>query len=95
MTTCLHLAVSWGGHAELIPVLLEHGANPNLKNSAGQTPLHAACEHGYKENAKLLLDKGADTSITDNKGLTPAEFAHQNTRIGKDFFELLEKYTKK
>jgi len=92
MTTCLHLAVAWGGHVELIPVLLERGANLNLKNADGQTPLHTASTYGYKENAKLLLDKGADTSIKDNKGMTPAEFAHTNDRIGKDFFELLEKY---
>lgn len=95
LTTCLHLAVSWGGHAALIPVLLEHGANPNLKNAEGLTPLHSASENGYKENAKLLLDKGADTSIKDNKGLTPADVAHKNDRIGKDYFELLDKYSGK
>ena len=40
--TSLHMSTS-SGNAEATKMLLERGANPNVQNSAGQTPLHMAC----------------------------------------------------
>lgn len=48
-------------------LLLEKGANPNLKSIDQQTPLHAAMMAGSVENVKLLLKFGAvitDEAIT-------------------------------
>jgi ankyrin repeat protein len=46
--------------AEAIRLLLEAGADPNAKEAAGFTPLHAAAHHDDEASAALLLRYGAD-----------------------------------
>src|SRR5947209_176184 len=66
--TLLHLAVLRYWHQKdwpesaLVSLLLRKGANPNVQNDAGKTPLHLACELDTlsAENVKLLLKHGAD-----------------------------------
>ena len=53
-----------------IQQLLLYDANPNAKDSNGQTTLHLA-EFKDPEIIKLLLDNGADPTITDNNNQTP------------------------
>lgn len=53
---------------EMINLLLEEGANPNIKNEDGITPLHLAC---WTKNANILLKNGADINSIDNSGNTP------------------------
>ncbi|MDF3048180.1 MAG: ankyrin [Candidatus Midichloriaceae bacterium] len=43
--------------------LISKGANVNLQNDYGATPLHLACEKGNKDIVILLLEKGADSTI--------------------------------
>ena len=38
-----------GSRPELVSLLLRHGAKPNVKNSAGQSPLLVACMLGESE----------------------------------------------
>jgi hypothetical protein len=45
-----------GGHAEVVKLLLEAGANPNPK---GQSPLEAAATSGHAAVVKMLLHAGA------------------------------------
>ena len=74
------------GDVEATRLLLAHGADPNLPNSAGLSPLHAAAGAGSTrldtrgrnrtegpclEVAKLLLAAGADISAVDRAGQTP------------------------
>jgi len=51
-----------GGHLEIVKLLLEHGANPNLPEE-GIVPhghaLYSAVYHGHYEIARLLLERGA------------------------------------
>src|SRR5205814_1188835 len=53
------------GHIEVVKLLLERGANPNVPEE-GIAPrghaLYAAVAGGYFEIAKLLLEHGADPS---------------------------------
>ena len=54
------LVVKPSPHEDLALLLLEEGANPNVPDSIGRTPLHAAVETGRPELVKSLLAHGAD-----------------------------------
>jgi ankyrin repeat protein len=54
------LVVKPSTHEELAIFLLEEGADPNIPDSIGRTPLHAAVETGRAELVKALLTHGAD-----------------------------------
>jgi ankyrin repeat protein len=56
--TPLHHAASWG-RTEVLSILIARGADLNLKNKAGQTPLRAAVTNEQKETAELLRRRGA------------------------------------
>ncbi|KAL6589278.1 ankyrin repeat-containing domain protein [Neocallimastix sp. 'constans'] len=52
-------------------VLIEKGANLNIKNNDGETPLLLLCYKQYKYNIlKFFIDNGADVNIKNNKGET-------------------------
>jgi ankyrin repeat protein len=60
-------AASYGGHLEVARLLLENGANFNLEDDRGKTPLVAA--YGGNDNLeamRLLLKHGATTDILYN-----------------------------
>ncbi len=42
------------GHAQLIPVLVQAGANPTLEDRSGQTPLDLALDYGNLDAATAL-----------------------------------------
>ena len=51
-----------GGHLEIVKLLLQHGADPNLREE-GMAPhghaLYSAVYNGHFEIARLLLEHGA------------------------------------
>ena len=49
-------------------LLLDHGANVNIKDKYGLTPLHRA---KTEEQTRLLLDHGADINAKNGWGITP------------------------
>ena len=51
------------GHKELVRLLLENGADPNMVNDVGIAPLHLVCLLGYTEIAEMLLNAGADQDV--------------------------------
>ena len=60
---------------ELVRMLLEGGANPNVVQAGGWTPLHQAAAHGRGEIAKLLVERGASLDAKSDDGRTPLEMA--------------------
>lgn len=68
--TPLHWA-GMAGHAELVDLLLAHGASPDSSDMVGNTPLHWAAQAGHEEVAKMLLDRGAEASPRHVFGVTP------------------------
>lgn len=83
--TLLHYASSFFGHCRhwsnddmfrFQKYLLDLGANPNLTNNQGQTPLHSSCEWCVLDNRVIaLLEKKADPSLADVTGTTPKDLA--------------------
>ncbi|KAM3087481.1 hypothetical protein ACMFMG_001567 [Clarireedia jacksonii] len=60
--TALHVAC-FRNHPEVVKILLERGADPNLANDVGESPLYFAIYHDSKsEMVELLLKYGAHAS---------------------------------
>ena len=51
--------------------MLQKGANPNAKNSAGDTCLHLAADESLFQIAKVLLNYGADSNHRNLQGESP------------------------
>jgi ankyrin repeat protein len=59
---------------------LERGADPNIQNRFGDTPLHKAALRGHVDVVKLLLVYGADPTVEDKVGKTPLDLAKAEGR---------------
>ncbi len=71
----LHQAAA-DGEIERVKLLISEGADVNVKNDEGLTPLHWAAREGHKEIVELLLAHDADVNIGDaNSNRTAAEYA--------------------
>ena len=55
----------------LMRKLIDAGANVNLQDASGKTPLHYACEIKNRTLILVLIQKGADITLTDKYGNTP------------------------
>jgi TonB family protein len=85
--TALMYAVE-DGHDEIVEMLLQAGASPNLQNQAGETALHLAARRGRTASARLLLRAGADFGLRDSEGRTPLYRAIERRRA--DIIEMLQ-----
>ena len=59
------LEAAKNGHTDIVRLLLDKGAKPNISDDYGESPLKAAAYEGYKEVIKLLIDSGADPNMVD------------------------------
>jgi hypothetical protein len=66
----LHRAV---GDVRLVRLLLDKGADPNVLNYRGMTPLHVAAAAGETESAELLLARKAKLNAVDFGKRTPLD----------------------
>ena len=61
----------------LLKLLLDAGANKDMTDLVGRTPLYLAADNGNSECVKLLLDAGANKDMAAGDGRTPLfEAAH-------------------
>ena len=72
--TALDAAVA-GNHVEVVTVLVNAHASPNVRSAGGYTPLHKAAMNGNREITRLLLDHGADVMAKDDEGKTALDGA--------------------
>ena len=71
----MYAAGSPEGCAEGAAILLEAGADPNIKNSEGRTALMHAARNGQTAVIERLLESGAAAGEADNKGRAALMFA--------------------
>lgn len=67
-------AAARNNNVAAVKILLEHGANPNVRNANGATPLHGAV-YGPADRAvfELLLAYHADPNVRNSNGETPLD----------------------
>jgi len=68
----------WVDNPDIIKILIENGANPNIQNQNGYTPLMKAVQFSDQEKASILLDLGADPNISNKQGLYAIDFARDS-----------------
>lgn len=64
-------------HDKALGIFIEAGADVNLRNQFGWTPLMVSTFMGSEESAALLITHGANVSVCDNRGYTPLHWASQ------------------
>ena len=74
--TTLAMAAAVGSE-EITRLLLDAGANVDLRNTDGTTPLATAVFFGHPEVVKLLLEKGADSQAQNLKGEKASDYVTQ------------------
>ncbi|CAM9283623.1 unnamed protein product, partial [Choristocarpus tenellus] len=63
------------GHLAVTRELLEGGADPNVKDKLGRTPLWLATDENNKEVVQTLCEAGAMTNLEGPEGRTPLHLA--------------------
>ncbi len=92
----LHAAVYYyigGGNEAVVKKLLALGANPNIRNYHGDTPLINAALHGKKAMVVMLLNAGADPYLRNFQGETAYDNALKPISLKKnepDIIKLLD-----
>ncbi len=94
--TPLHSAVSFG-HISIAELLINNGANVNMRSHSGFTPLHIAVDQGNVSLVEFLISKEADVNAKNAAGLTPLNLAENLFNMTKTdeygkIVELLKKH---
>ena len=80
MWTPLHWVAQRGLTAGVL-YLLENGADPNITDDKGRTPMHIIAQKGIGKNQmQLLIEHGGDANIRDADGKTPLDYARKSKR---------------
>ena len=67
-------------HKDVVRVLLNAGADPNIADDVGDTPLHVAAAYGHKMVVEMLLNAGADANMENNNRETPLYWAKRHSQ---------------
>jgi ankyrin repeat protein len=77
-------------------MLIDRGADLNIADGDGYTPLHRACNEvntppGIREEAleivRMLILAGADTQVRDSEGRLPVEVLRAEDRQSRAIYE--------
>ena len=80
-STALHVAAKHG-HANVLRLLLEAGADALSADAEMRTALHLVAVAGHGLCVKALLDAGADPEGRDSDGKTPLDLAEGGRHMG-------------
>jgi uncharacterized protein len=73
----LHSAVA-SRNGDAVRLLVEHGAEVDVQQHGGWTPLHAAALHGDRSLVELFINRGADAKMTSDDGKDAAALAESS-----------------
>ncbi|CAG0881131.1 unnamed protein product [Cyprideis torosa] len=72
-------------NAEMVELLLNHGANVNATDTENWTPLHAAATCGHLELVKLLIEHNANLLAVNDEGSMPYDICEDDATL--DYIE--------
>lgn len=76
--TALHVAAQ-AGNASFISLLCDLGADVDLTDLQGNSPLHYASAWGHIDSIQVLLERGCQFAARNFEGFTASDFAYSNT----------------
>lgn len=82
--SALHVAVGaldGGGHRDVVDLLIERGADVNVRSRFGSAPLQTAAFNGHREISRLLVAKGADVNARGDGGMCALHQAARQSHI--------------
>lgn len=88
--SALHWVAGHGRVTAVVTLVTQHGADPNLRDAEGQTPLHRACRNEHPLAVLALLMLGADPSAEAADGERPAQVAG-GSRLARGFLRIAER----
>ncbi|RBA10433.1 hypothetical protein FPRO05_05022 [Fusarium proliferatum] len=77
------------GKKDTVELLVDNGAEINVRCHLGQAPLHISVESGENEITEFLISKGADVSVVDDYGRTALTIASMsgNTEVARQLID--------
>ena len=69
------------GNIKAVKQHLAAGADTNVRDGQGMTPLHWAAQYGHKEIVELLIAKGADVNAKNTEGARPLDMTMTKPKI--------------
>ena len=78
-----HSSLGWSafkGYFNVTKFLLDAGANPNIIDRNGYTPIFHAIDSGREDIVDLLLSYKANLWYKNKEGLTPIDYAVRNSQ---------------
>ncbi|WP_371376279.1 ankyrin repeat domain-containing protein [Thalassotalea aquiviva] len=75
------ILATYHNNSTLAKLLIDAGADINVKNTRGDTPLHWATHHGNVEISRLLAQKGASLYAVNSNNLSPYAIAQNKPNL--------------
>uniref|UniRef100_A0A1I8GUN0 ANK_REP_REGION domain-containing protein n=1 Tax=Macrostomum lignano TaxID=282301 RepID=A0A1I8GUN0_9PLAT len=85
----LALVAALNGKLNVIKVLYDNGANLDIPDEDGDTPLFCAAQNGFSEIIRFLVSKNCDVNHRNKTGRTPisAAIGSRNFEIARYFYD--------
>jgi ankyrin repeat protein len=78
----LHACIALSRDPGTVGILIAQGADVNMAQAGGYTPLHQAAAAGLVEVITILLEAGAKPDMRCDQGKTPADYARERGHEG-------------
>jgi len=95
MTALMFASYSNYDQREIVRMLIERGADVNIKNSKGMTALMIASRGGRTEIVRMLIERGADVNIKNSNGKTALMLAKPGSTVAPIIINQKKKIKKK